>query len=96
LAITGICYVAVLTSRYTMDSVKPAARQDIAAQADLIGAVRLPSQAFSRVAGTEVVTDLLIFRRREPTVAADLDTLDWINTEPAELVDPSSGALVQL
>jgi hypothetical protein len=50
-------YVAVLTSRYTMDSVKPAARQDIAAQADLIGAVRLPSQAFSRVAGTEVVTD---------------------------------------
>lgn len=85
-------YVAVLTSRYTMDSVKPAARQDIAAQADLIGAVRLPSQAFSRVAGTEVVTDLLIFRRREPTVAADLDTLDWINTEPVKLVDPSSGA----
>jgi adenine-specific DNA methylase len=49
-------YVAVLTSRYTMDSVKPAARQDIAAQADLIGAVRLPSTAFKRE-GTAVVTD---------------------------------------
>jgi N12 class adenine-specific DNA methylase len=74
-----------------MDSVKTAARQDIAAQADLIGAVRLPSAAFSRVAGTEVVTDLLIFRRREPNVSASVDTLDWINTETLDVVDPDSG-----
>ena len=84
-------YVAVLTSRYTMDSVKTTARQDIAQRADLIGALRLPSQAFSRVAGTEVVTDLLIFRRRETGTDVSLDTLDWINTETTDLVDPRTG-----
>jgi N12 class adenine-specific DNA methylase len=89
-------YVAVLTSRYTMDSVKTTARQDIAQRADLIGALRLPSQAFSRVAGTEVVTDLLIFRRREEGVQVDLDTLDWINTEDADLVDPRTGGEEQV
>lgn len=89
-------YVAVLTSRYTMDSVKATARQDIAQRADLIGALRLPSQAFSRVAGTDVVTDLLIFRRREDGAHVDLDTLDWINTEDAELVDPRTGDEEQL
>jgi N12 class adenine-specific DNA methylase len=84
-------YLAVLTSRYTMDSVKTAAREDIAQRADLIGALRLPSQAFSRVAGTEVVTDLLIFRRREDGTEVSIDTLDWINTETADLVDPRTG-----
>jgi N12 class adenine-specific DNA methylase len=89
-------YVAVLTSRYTMDSVKTTARQDIAQRADLIGALRLPSQAFSRVAGTEVVTDLLIFRRREDGAQVDLDTLDWITTEDADLVDPRTGGEEQV
>ena len=58
--------VAVVTSRYTMDARNPAARREIAALADLVGAVRLPSGAHQRAAGTKVVTDLLIFRRREP------------------------------
>jgi hypothetical protein len=49
-----------------------------------------------RVAATEVVTDLLIFRRRAPTVAVNLNELDWINTEPVDLVDPSSGAQDQV
>jgi N12 class adenine-specific DNA methylase len=89
-------YVAVLTSRYTMDAAKTAARQDIAAQADLIGALRLPSRAFSRVAGTEVVTDLLILRRREPTAAARIDPSDWIDTELVRVVDPNTGAEDQI
>ncbi|WP_240275198.1 DEAD/DEAH box helicase family protein [Mycobacterium ulcerans] len=83
-------YVAVLTSRYTMDSARPTARQDIASQADLIAALRLPSQAFTRVAATHVVTDLLIFRRRTPSVATTVDTLDWINTEPIAMGDPNN------
>ena len=58
--------VAVLTSRYTMDARNPAARREIAALADLVGAIRLPSGAHQRAAGTDVVTDLLILRRREP------------------------------
>lgn len=57
---------AFITSRYTMDSMSPTARQEMAEMADLVGAVRLPSRAHQRAAGTSVVTDLLIFRRREP------------------------------
>ena len=58
--------VAVLTSRYTMDARNPAARREMASLADLVGAVRLPSGAHQKTAGTGVVTDLLILRRREP------------------------------
>ena len=58
--------VAVLTSRYTMDARNPAARREMASLADLVGAVRLPSGAHQKAAGTGVVTDLLILRRREP------------------------------
>lgn len=56
--------VAVLTSRYTLDAVNPAARREMNAMADLVGAVRLPGGAHRRAAGTDVVTDLLILRRR--------------------------------
>lgn len=52
--------VAVLTSRYTMDARNPAVRREIAALADLAGAVRLPSGAHQKAAGTGVVTDLLV------------------------------------
>ncbi|MGH2500491.1 MAG: helicase, partial [Candidatus Limnocylindria bacterium] len=48
---------AVLTSRYTLDAQNPAARREMNALADLLGAVRLPSGAHRRAAGTEVVTD---------------------------------------
>ena len=58
--------VAVLTSRFTLDSVSTAARSEIAAAADLVGAVRLPTGAHRAVAGTDAVTDLVILRRREP------------------------------
>jgi N12 class adenine-specific DNA methylase len=84
-------YVAVLTSRYTMDSVKQSARRDIAAKADLIGAIRLPSKAFARVAGTEVVTDLLVLRRRDPYPPAPDELPDWVVTERVEVVDPDTG-----
>ncbi|NEE01189.1 helicase-related protein [Phytoactinopolyspora halotolerans] len=67
--------VAVLTSAGTMDKLKPAARRDMHAHGDLVGAVRLPSGAMSRVAGTDVVVDLLVLRRRRddeaPTVFSD-------------------------
>lgn len=60
--------VAVLTSHFTMDGQNPAARREMNGMADLVGAVRLPSGAHRRAAGTEVVTDLLVFRRREDGV----------------------------
>jgi N12 class adenine-specific DNA methylase len=58
--------VMVLTSRYTMDARNPAARREIASLADLVGALRLPAGTHQQAAGTSVVTDLLILRRREP------------------------------
>jgi N12 class adenine-specific DNA methylase/SAM-dependent methyltransferase len=75
--------VAVVTSRYTMDARNPAARREIAALADLAGAVRLPSGAHQRAAGTGVVTDLLIFRRREP--GREPSGTGWEQTRMAEL-----------
>jgi len=58
--------VLLFTSRYTMDARNPSARRQIAALADLAGAVRLPSGAHQKAAGTGVITDLLVLRRREP------------------------------
>jgi N12 class adenine-specific DNA methylase len=63
--------VAVVTSRFTLDGEDPRARELLARDADLIGAVRLPSGAF-REYGTDVVTDILVLRRRSspPTEGA--------------------------
>ncbi|GAA1049872.1 MULTISPECIES: SNF2-related protein [Micrococcales] len=57
--------VATLTSHFTMDAQSPGARREMNDLADLIGAIRLPTGAHRRAAGTEALTDLLIFRRRE-------------------------------
>jgi N12 class adenine-specific DNA methylase len=57
--------MAVLTSHYTMDAQNPGARREMNELADLVGGIRLPSGAHRRAAGTDVVTDLLLFRRRE-------------------------------
>jgi hypothetical protein len=75
--------VIALTSRYTMDARNPAARREIASLADLVGAVRLPSGAHQRAAGTNVVTDLLILRRREP--GRDPDSTAWEQTRVIDL-----------
>jgi len=75
--------VAVLTSRFTMDARNPAARREIASLADLLGAIRLPGGAHQRAAGTSVITDLLVLRRREPGRAPD--GAGWEKTRHAEL-----------
>ena len=72
--------VAVLTSRYTMDARNPAARREIAAMADLVGAIRLPTGAHRRAAGTTVVTDLLVLRRREVDRPADSTAWEQVRT----------------
>ncbi len=56
--------VAVLTSRWTLDAANPAARETFAQLADLVTALRLPGTTHREAAGTDVVTDLLVFRRR--------------------------------
>ena len=56
--------VAVVTSRYTMDSLRTVSRQAMYDQADLLGAVRLPAGTHRITGGTDVVSDLLVFRKR--------------------------------
>jgi len=57
--------VAFITSRYSMDAIDSGARRAMAEMGgDLIGAIRLPYTAFKGVAGTEVVTDILVFQKR--------------------------------
>lgn len=60
----------VVVSKGTMDKVSDKARSYIADRADLLGAIRLPQTAFEQNAGTEVVTDVLFFQKREPGAAA--------------------------
>ncbi|MFC9556009.1 helicase-related protein [Rhodococcus sp. NPDC056960] len=83
-------YVAVITSAFTSDAQRTKAREEITDLGDLVGALRLPTKAFDRQAGTDVVTDLLIFRRREAGRGMSADTEQWITTSPAEL---AGGAL---
>ncbi|MCX8565073.1 hypothetical protein OS122_29760 [Mycolicibacterium mucogenicum] len=86
-------YVALLTSRYTMDAANTTARKIIADNADLITAVRLPANAFTRVAGTQVVTDLLVLRRRDPDAPPRAEVPHWVNTVDHELIDDTTDAV---
>src|SRR5258708_2030069 len=73
----------LLTSRYSLDAQNPAARREMDSLADLVGAVRLPRDAHRRAAGTEVVTDLLVLRRRDrDRLPADVD---WEVPPPPQL-----------
>ena len=57
--------IAFVTSRYTMDSKDDRARKYIAERAELLGAIRLPNNAFKANAGTDVVSDILFLQKRE-------------------------------
>lgn len=72
--------VVALTSAYTMDAQNPAARREIFDRADLVAAVRLPTGAHRRTAGTDALTDLLILRRRLAGEKTGDET--WLRTYP--------------
>lgn len=58
--------IAFITSRYTMDTADPAAREYLSQHAKLLGAIRLPQTAFEKNAGTTVVTDVIFLQKRLP------------------------------
>ena len=67
-AIDQVCpggVVAFVTSRYTMDSKDSTARKHMAERADLLGAIRLPNNAFRANAGTDVVSDIIFLQKRD-------------------------------
>lgn len=70
--------VAVLASRFVLDATNPAARREMAGYGALVGAVRLPAGAHRRVAGTQVVTDVLVFQRHLDDAPAEEPS--WVNT----------------
>jgi len=82
--------VIALTSNSTMDNAASMkAREWIAGKADLVGAIRLPNNAFRKNAGTDVVTDILVFRKKD---GASIDREDFGHTLPVECEDGSGTA----
>ncbi|MEY8284621.1 SNF2-related protein [Lachnospiraceae bacterium 50-23] len=73
--------VAFLTSRYTMDSKDSTVRRYLAQRAELLGAIRLPNNAFKANAGTEVVSDIIFLQKRDRPI--DI-TPDWTQTGQTE------------
>ena len=68
--------VAFVTSRYTMDSKNPDARKYLAQRAELLGAIRLPNNAFRANAGTDVVSDIIFLQKRDHPI--DIEP-DWVH-----------------
>ena len=80
--------VAVLTSHYTLDAANPAARREIAALADLVGAARLPTGAHRRTAGTDALMDVVILRRRDtgqPALESSWETTRAVEVDGEEV-----------
>ena len=73
--------VAFVTSRYTLDSKDSAARKHIAERADLLGAIRLPNNAFRANAGTDVVSDIIFLQKRDRPIDHEPDWVQLGKTE---------------
>ena len=76
--------MAVITSKGTMDKQNPSIRKYLADRAELVGAIRLPNTAFKQTANTEVVTDILFFRKREEKINATIENTEWLATDNNE------------
>lgn len=70
--------VAFVTSKGTMDKKNPEVRRYLAQRAELLGAIRLPNNAFTKNAGTEVTSDIIFLQKRESPIDVDRD---WIHLE---------------
>ncbi len=73
--------VAFVTSRYTMDSKDSTARKHMAERADLLGAIRLPNNAFRANAGTDVVSDIIFLQKRDRPIDHEPDWVQFGKTE---------------
>ena len=73
--------VAFITSRYTMDSKDSTARKHMAERADLLGAIRLPNNAFKANAGTDVVSDIIFLQKRDRPIDHEPDWVQLGKTE---------------
>ncbi|XCH80136.1 MAG: helicase-related protein [Candidatus Dehalobacter alkaniphilus] len=73
--------LALITSKFTLDKANSKMRRYIAGKAELIGAIRLPNNAFKQVAGTEATTDILFLKKREREIVPDEENSPWLSVE---------------
>jgi len=73
--------VAVITSKYTLDKANQTNRKYLAQRAELLGAIRLPNNAFKAVAGTEATADILFLKKREREIVPDEENSPWLSIE---------------
>ena len=73
--------IAFVTSRFTLDSKDSSARRYMAERADLLGAIRLPNDAFKKNAGTEVVSDIIFLQKRDRPIDREPDWVQLGQTE---------------
>ena len=78
--------MAIVTSHFALDRQNASAREYLASQADFLGAIRLPSDAFKRE-GTAVVTDIVFFRKREAAQEPKHADSDWLKVAPLKIDD---------
>ena len=76
--------LAVITSKFTMDKENPSIRKYIAQRAELIGAIRLPENAFKEVAGTDATADILFLKKRWQEIIPNVDNSPWLSVERNE------------
>ncbi len=78
--------LALVTSHFTLDKQNASVREYLAAKADFVGAIRLPSDAFKRE-GTAVVTDIIFLRKRSLDEAANHADPEWLGVAPLSIED---------
>ena len=86
--------VAFITSKGTLDKENSAVREYIAQRAELLGAVRLPDNAFKANAGTEVTSDIIFLQKRDKPIEIDRgDSADWVDL--SYLYNQETGAILE-
>ncbi|MBQ6942722.1 MAG: hypothetical protein IJN43_00185, partial [Ruminococcus sp.] len=71
--------VAFVTSKGTLDKENPEIRKYLAQRAELLGAIRLPNNAFKANAGTEVTSDIIFLQKRDRPIEINPDEVEWLN-----------------
>lgn len=74
----------IISTKGLMDKSNINARKYIAQRAELIGAIRLPNNAFKQISGTEVTADILFFQKREKEIVPDVNNTSWLTIENNE------------
>ena len=84
--------IAFITSKGTLDKQNPAVRKYIAQRADLLGAIRLPNNAFHKNAGTQVTTDIIFLQKRDRII--DIEP-DWLHLGETENGVPANSYFIE-